>query len=99
MSKTPHTQAPEFIAALEKMGFTPARWDRAGSSDRQLDYDRAETGYPLLRIAINHEGEANPHSINIIRFDGSRSQLVQWDSTLSAHMPSAGLLALIKASL
>lgn len=94
--KTPSNAASEFLATLTKMGFTPARWDSPDT--RQLDA-KNRAGHTTLRVVINYEGDREPHNIEIIKRDGARSQVTQWESRLSAHMPLAATLALIKASL
>ena len=94
--KTPHDNATEFLEALAKLQFTPARWDSPG--DRQLDRKNKD-GHTELRVHIAYEGEARPHSISLTKFNGQRNQLVEWESNhMSAHMPTSGLLALLKAA-
>ncbi len=95
--ETPHTHAAEFIAALEKLGSVPGKWDSPGC--RIFDVRNAD-GHPILRVVIDHEAEDHPQSISLIRFTGTVAQLIAWQSSnMSAHMPTAGLLAMIKASL
>ena len=64
------------------------------------DLDRKnKDGHTDLRIHIAYEGESQPHSISLIKFDGQRSQIIEWESNhMSASMPTAGILALIKAA-
>lgn len=93
---TPHTLATEFLKALNQLQFVPAKWDTA--SDRLLDRKNKD-GHTELRIHIAYEGEQRPQTISLIKFDGRRSQLIEWESnSMSAHMPTTGLLALIKAA-
>lgn len=94
--KTPSNAASELLATLTKMGFKPARWD--SPTTRQLQTLNKD-GHPDLRILIDHEGEATPHSLRLIKYDGKISQITTWEASLSAHMPLKALLALIKASL
>ncbi len=93
---TPHTAAAEFLEALDKLQFKPGKWD--APNDRQLDL-RNKEGHPVLRICIGYEGEQRPHNLTLIKFNGQRNQLICWESThMSAHMPTQGFLALIKAA-
>jgi hypothetical protein len=94
--KTPSNAASELLATLTKMGFTPARWDSPDT--RQLDAKNS-AGHTTLRVVINYEGERQPHSLELIKRDGARSQITQWESRLSAHMPLKATLDLIQASL
>ena len=93
--KTPRDHAAEFLTLLDKAGFKPARWDSAGT--RLLDRPSPE-GHPDLRICIAYEGEPHPHNLQLVKFDGKRSQVIQWESSLSAAMPLQPLLELIKAA-
>lgn len=94
--KTPANAASELLKELTKMGFVPARWDTPDT--RQLDIKTSD-GHTNLRVVINYEGEATPHSIELIKRDGQRSQVTAWESRLSAHMPLKAITALIKASI
>lgn len=94
--KTPSNAAPELLATLTKIGFTPAKWDSPDT--RQLDIKTSD-GHTNLRVVINYEGESAPHSIELIKRDGARSQITHWESRLSAHMPLKAITALIKASI
>lgn len=92
---TPRDHADEFLAQLDKAGFKPSRWDHPNA--RILDR-KSDEGPTDLRIVINYEGETRPHNLQLVKFDGRRSQIVQWESSLSASMPLKPLLALIKAA-
>lgn len=93
---TPHTNAAEFLDALNKLQFATAKWD--SPNDRLLDRKNKD-GHTELRIHIAYEGERQPQSISLLKFNGQRNQLTEWESNhMSAHMPSAGILALIKAA-
>lgn len=93
---TPHNTAGSFIKALKDLHFVPARWNT--EDDVQLDRLNSQ-GHTDLRVCMNYEGEKQPHCISIIKFDGTRAQVVKWESLdMSAHMPTEGLLALIKAA-
>jgi hypothetical protein len=93
---TPHDNAEEFLEALEGLKFIPARWDRP--NERQLDRLN-DQGHTDLRVCIGYEGEKQPHNISLIKFDGTRAMIGKWESlNMSAQMPTAGLLALIKAA-
>lgn len=94
--KTPSNAATELLATLTKMGFKPARWD--SPSTRQLQ-TLTKDGHPELRVVIDHEGEPTPHSLRLIKYDGTIRQITAWEASLSAHMPLKALLALIKASI
>lgn len=94
--KTPSNAAPELLATLTKMGFAPARWDRPEA--RLLDVKNAD-GHTTLRVAIEYEDEGKPSLVELYKRDGKVSQITQWESKLSAHMPLKATLALIKASL
>lgn len=91
---TPHNDAEGFLKALASLKFQPARWD--SPNDRQLDL-RNKEGHPILRICIGYEGEQRPHNLSLVKLDGTRAQLIQWESLMSAHMPTAGFLALLKS--
>lgn len=93
--KTPRDNADEFLKLLDQAGFKPSRWDHHNS--RLLDRKSRE-GHPDLRICINYEGEPRPHNLQLVKFDGKRSQIIQWESSLAASMPLAGVMALIKAA-
>ncbi|MDP1591387.1 MAG: hypothetical protein Q8M07_26770 [Prosthecobacter sp.] len=94
--KTPNNTATEFLAALAKLQFVPAKWDAPG--DRQFDRKNKD-GHTDLRIHIGYEGEPQPHYLSLVKFNGQRNQLIEWESlNLSAHMPTTGLMALIKAA-
>ena len=93
--KTPRDHATEFIALLDKAGFKPFRGDHHKA--RLLDRKSANV-HPDLRICINYESEPQPHNIQLVKFDGRRSQIVKWESSLSASMPLAAVMALIKAA-
>lgn len=94
--KTPSNAATELLATLTKMGFKPARWD--SPSTRQLQ-TLTKDGHPDLRVLIDYEGEPEPHSLRLIKYDGKISQITAWEASLSAHMPLNAFVALIKASL
>lgn len=94
--KTASNAASELLATLTKLSFTPARWDSPDT--RQLDIKTSD-GHTNLRVVINYEGEPTPHSIELIKRDGQRSQVTRWESRLSAHMPLKAIIALIKASI
>lgn len=93
--KTPSTAPIQFLSSLKNMGFAPAKWDSPDT--RQLDIKTSD-GHTNLRVVINYEGGLSPLSIELIKRDGGRSQITQWESRLSAHMPLAATIALIKAS-
>ncbi len=93
---TPHTNAAEFLQALDKLQFIPAKWD--SPNDRLLDRKNKD-GHTELRIHIAYEGEQRPHNISLVKLDGTKAQLIEWESNhMSAHMPMVGLLALIKCA-
>lgn len=93
---TPHDNAEAFLQALDKMEFKPGAFDNANR--RQL-VRKNKAGHTDLRITIDHEGEPRPHSISLIKTDGRNSQVTLWESrNMSAHMPTKGFLALIKAA-
>ena len=96
--KTPKTlrdHADEFLKALKAAGFQPARWD---SADTRLLDRKSDAGHPDLRICLAYEGEAKPQNLQLVKFDGRRSQIIQWESTLSPSMPLQPLLNLIKTA-
>lgn len=93
--KTPRDHADEFLKLLDQAGFKPSRWD---STDTRLLDRQSPEGHPDLRICIAYEGEPHPHNLQLVKFDGRRSQIIQWESSLSAAMPLQPLLALIKAA-
>ena len=93
--KTAHTDAAELTAKLTKMGFVPARWDEANFRQLQI---LNKDGHANLRVCIDYQGESKPHLLTLIKYDGRRSQVTAWESNgMSAHMPLAATLALIKA--
>ena len=93
---TPHDNAEAFLLALDKMGFKPGAFDN--TNRRQL-VRKNKAGHTDLRITIDHEGETRPHSISLIKTDGRNSQVTLWESrNMSAHMPTKGLLALVKSA-
>lgn len=93
--KTPRDNADEFLALLDQAGFKPSRWDHHNA--RLLDR-KSTAGHPDLRVCIRYEGEVKPQSIQLVKFNGKRSQLVHWEASLSPSMPLNPLLALIKAA-
>lgn len=93
--KTPRDHADEFLTLLDQAGFKPSRWDHPNA--RLLDRQSAE-GHPDLRICIAYEGELKPHNLQLVKFDGRRSQIIQWESSLSAAMPLQPLLDLIMSA-
>lgn len=92
---TPHDDTEAFLDALNDATFYPGRYDQSG--DRRLERKNKD-GHPDLRIRINYDGERNPYDITIRKLDGRASQIIQWESTLSAHLPSKAVLALILAA-
>ena len=93
--KTPHDDAEAFQDVLNDAQFFPARYDETG--DRRLERKNKD-GHPDLRIRINYDGERRPHDITIRKLDGCASQIVQWEASLSAHVPSNAILAMIQAA-
>ena len=92
-NKTLKTHPKEFIAELEKLGFKPGPWD--SSNKRQLDLVN-RVGYREARIVIDYEGEIRPHSVTLIRFNGQRNQLIEWEANhLPSSMPMGAQLAMI----
>ena len=92
---TPHDETEAFLDELNDGAFYPGRYDQAG--DRRLERKNS-AGHPDLRIRINYDGEKHPYNITVRKLDGLASQIVQWESTLSAHVPSKAILALINAA-
>lgn len=93
--KTTHDNATELLNELTARGFKPARWDRV-DSNRQFDL-KNEAGHTTLRVCLNYEGSDYLDSLDLIKFNGTRAMLPEWQSTLSAHMPLEATLALIAA--
>lgn len=95
--KTPNNDSTGFLASLNTLGFKPSRWDDA-QGNRQLETE-SETGHPLLRVCLDYQGERQPHNLSVIKFDGRKSSTVEWScGSLSAHMPSAAVLAMLQTA-
>lgn len=93
---TPHSHAAEFLKALEQLQFKPGEWDRP--VERHLE-TRNQAGHLTVRVIIAYEGEERPQNVSLIKFDGTPARLIEWETNyMSAHMPTQGLLALIKAA-
>lgn len=92
---TPHDDTEAFLDALNDAEFYPGRYDQAG--DRRLERKNSR-GHPDLRIRIDYDGEKRPYNLTIRKLDGHASQIIQWESTLSSHVPTKALLALILAA-
>lgn len=94
--KTPHDSATEFLEALAKLEFKPGAFD---NPNKRALVRKTQAGHNDLRILIAYEGERQPQSISLIKTNGQSNQLIEWESRgMSAHMPTSGLLALIKAA-
>lgn len=92
---TPHSHAAEFIKDLERLDFKPGAFD---NPNKRTLVKRNQAGHITLRVRIAYEGQSRPQDISLIKLNGQANQLTEWESLhLSAHMPSKGLLALIKA--
>jgi len=96
MNATAYLNAADLLKEIKKMGFAPARWDTPDT--RILDMKNS-AGYTNLRICVSYEGGPLPLSVDLIKFDGARSQVTKWESRLSAYMSLAAILGLIKASI
>lgn len=94
--KTPNNDVNFLTTITSALNLLPSPRG-ATNGDVVLQRQNAE-GHADLRIYIAYEGERQPHSIKVTKLDGRRSQIIQWESTLSAHMPSAALLAMLQAA-
>lgn len=102
--KTAHNAAAELIAKMTAMGFSEApqksqvklgAFDEVGLRTFNL---KNESGHINLRVQIHTDGEPEPQSLSLLKFDGQRSQLLAWKSAnMSAHMPLQATLALIES--
>ena len=94
---TPQTHEREFRNALMFEGFQHATWHTEESP--QFDAHN-KAGHPILRVCIDREGEIRPHSITVIRLDGTKAQNVLWIAeNMSAAMPTTAIFALITETL
>jgi hypothetical protein len=104
--KTAYNAAEELIAKLTALGFSEVPQKRQvmlGAFDeiglRTFNLTN-ESGYINLRVQIHTDGEPEPQSLSLLKFDGQRSQLLAWKSAnMSAHMPLQATLALIESSI
>ncbi len=94
--QTLQNSATEFLTELTAKGFRPARRDDL-AGNRLLDLKNAE-GHIEVRVCIDYEGEARPHSLSLIRFDGARSQMEAWRANFGARMPLTIILGAISAA-
>lgn len=93
---TPHDNAAQFFEALETLGFEPGRMD--SPEHRQLER-RSTEGNPILRVLVDYEGERQPQSLRVLKLDGRKSQIIEWEcSGLSAWMPTPALVAMLQAA-
>lgn len=104
--KTAHNAATELVEELSKMGFEKLPEKKrvmlgAFEEIGMTCYDvRNGQGHVNLRVKIHTDGEPQPLSLSLVKFDGKKSHVIAWRSdNMSAHMPLEATLNLIKASI